>query len=361
MRRIVLILSIFALAASCRNISDAGWQTIPFVRETVSDDSSASHKVMKAYSRNRAYSIYIIGEPEDCKRFSSKLFVCDERDNVTGNFVSDGLPDFSGEEIVSISDYAHSPYSKYLEEGREEELRELIVRECIDALDTLSFVSPYDRQGLGKRIPAKMIILTSSYSDTYGLKDVDSLYSAFGCSVRIVNPLRSMLSSARTAKDPCIGILTRRERLSAGIYSGCYAFPKNESEGADQLISFLDNYIAAGFTKPLSSIILDDPSVLSSDLEATLERVLSVMNEESFKYSRMITSDFRIINPESVTASECYDILRKENLFTHNIAFPKEVNLMSVGSPDSPGYILIPFNEKFLHQDVQIDSLSRGN
>lgn len=361
MKRFALIFSLVALAVSCRNVSEQGRLTIPFVREVISQTSSPAHTIMSRYTRNRAYPIYVIGEPEECQRFANKLVLCDVRDNVTGNFGSDGLPDFAGEKIVTLADYAGSPYSNFLDEGRENDLRELVVRECIDALDTLCFLSPYDRQGLGRRSPAKMIVLASSYADTYGFFDVDSLFSAFGCNVKIVNPLRSMLASAKSAKDPCIGVLTRRNMLSAGIYAGCFAFPKNEEEGADQLISFLDNYIAAGYTKPLSSIIIDDPEVSLSEMALTLERILSVMNEESFTYSRIISSDFRIIDPESTIASECYDIMRKENIFTHYIAFPKEEKLMSIVSSDSPGYTIIPFNEKFLQPNVQIDSTARGN
>ena len=42
-------------------------------------------------------------------------------------------------------------------------------------------------------------------------------------------------------------------------------------------------------------------------------------------------------------SDECYAILRKGNLFTHNIAFPRSLEFQTVAAPDST-FVLTPYD-----------------
>ncbi len=68
------------------------------------------------------------------------------------------------------------------------------------------------------------------------------------------------------------------------------------------------------------------------------------MNEDSITYGKMIANEIQVLDSFDVAASACYDILRSNNLFTHNISFPQLVTYLPVSKPETEdrSIILIP-------------------
>ena len=52
----------------------------------------------------------------------------DSFNNVTGEEIPDGVPDFAGEDFVYLADQANMPYGVYSSVGKTEYLKELIIK-----------------------------------------------------------------------------------------------------------------------------------------------------------------------------------------------------------------------------------------
>lgn len=321
---------------------------VPLVGEILADKYCPEYGILESCAVPDKYgAVFILGEETDCEVFSSALLSCDSRDNIRGNYAPDGLLDFSGERICSVVDFAGGDYSSYPASGLDDSLATQMVRLSLLAIDTLCYMSPYDLKGLAEQPRAKIVLLASSYADTYGMYDVDSLFNASGCGVFVVNPLTEMKKSAFSKGAANVGVLAPAENLSSGLYKDCVAFPA-AGKGRDVLTGFLDSYLAAGYSKPLDALIVDDYSVNCDSLASSLARIRSVMNEESVLYSPLISEKFRIIDPRTVVCSVCFDILRRDNLFAHRISMPRFEKYMTVRRPEM---ILIPYNERYIETE----------
>ena len=106
------------------------------------------------------------------------------------------------------------------------------------------------------------------------------------------------------------------------MQSSCFVVP-TASDSTSVLKSFFDNYIGAGLSKPLDALIVDDTTVDPDALKNELAGIISVMNESSMTYGPLLAEDFRILCSSDVVLERTYDIMRKQNLFTHNISKPQ--------------------------------------
>ncbi len=107
---------------------------------------------------------------------------------------------------------------------------------------------------------------------------------------------------------------------------------------------FLSDYLEAGNTKPLDAILIDDLAVRPDSLKNELAEIVSVMNESSMTFGRLISRNFVFLDTFDSVADYCYALLRENNLFTHNIAKPQVSIYRPVRKPESGdrSIILIP-------------------
>ena len=345
-------LCLLILSCACRQTETYQRPTIPFVHSVLSGSFAYERAVVTDFSLSASEgALFLIGDQERCARLSESLVRSDRFDNVDGRDQQDGLPDFAGETICSIYDVANTPYRGYIGADNEEFLRELAVRGVLSAMDTLCFVSPYDRSGMGEKPVAKLVVLTSSYMAAFGQFDADTLLRALDCPLPVIAPVSSMLDEVfASEKTPAmIGFLAPKADIASGIYSAlvqqkarsagrptpeCVVFAPEAGE--DPFQSFLDSYISAGYGQPLDVLIVDDLDVDMARLEESRGRVTSVMNEETLTYGKALAPDFRVLDVRSTLTSTCYRILRERNLFTHNIARPKTRAYMTCLKPDLP-------------------------
>ena len=370
MKRLIFALTLVASLASCGRETVYVRETIPLVNGILSDTDSDTYRFLSGIDRldSRA-SVYVVGSRERSIRLCERMMHYDSRDNADGSMLTDALPDFSGEKISVILDLANEPYGQKIDSGDEDYLREVTVRNCLMALDTLCYLSPYDQEGLGSKSPAKLIILSSSYGDAFGLFDADTLLRSTGCAVKILSPLSAMLSRLFASHEGSlnIGIISNRGVLASGIYESVFADAAakhgramsecvvySTDDGGDALLSFLDNYLEDGNTRPLDAILVDDFSIDVAAMEKTLARVTSVMSEESLTYKNIISADFEVLDGETAVIEESLDILRARNAFSHNIHYPKAEWFATAAVPEQRtdiegGYMLIQYTQ----DDVQ--------
>lgn len=342
-----IFLAVSALCSCAQRPGDS-LPTIKYVRQIVAEKNSAEYFIAAGYdNRNRDADIYILGEPERVNSMRDLFLRSDSRDNIDGSSSMDDLPDFAGETFACIPDSANAPYSAMLGKGKgkEDAFCEFTVRECLAAIDTVCSMSEFDTGRLGRKRTSKMIVLTSPESAAYGEHDIDTLGILMGKNFNVVSCLGTATERAfRTCRGPLrIGYITRPENNASEackdvflrfVYkfgrknADCFVFAP-DSTGGDVFRNFMDSYIRASKSAPLSVIIVDDPDLDVNAMHSSYDYLTSIMNSESLTYSKYISESFDIIDAEEITVSTCYDILRKQNLFTHNITMPKAINYLT--------------------------------
>ncbi len=363
MKRYCLILAccIAALATlSCKKKAAAGDPPIALVSSIISDPSLPAHKLVADYNANDASkSIFVAGSPVLCESLRQKLMTVDEFDNIDGKRMQDGLPDFAGEVICTMVDFANSPYGPFVEDARLDDLREVSVRNVLAAMDTLCYINEFDRRGVASKPLPKLLVLASPYADAFGKYDIDTLFSSLGCSLPVMYPFEVMLDKVfKSKKGPVmVGVLSGKESLSPAGYEalvarkaaeegrngcGCIVFP-SDSGVQDPLLAFLDSCLVAGRVRPLDAIIVDDPAADASNMRWTLRRITDSGNQESLSYGNLVSAGCMLQEITGTVSEECYRILRGNNLFTHNIAYPKSLEFKTVLQSDST-FVLTPYD-----------------
>lgn len=337
--RLSLLIPVILLGVSCNRHAPAPRATIPFVEEIMKDSENPYNRMLSGIKADRNGELCIIGRSTNALLLSEIIAASDNRDNIDGFENQDGLADFAGETIACILDTMDLPYYGFIEGNREELLRESTVRHILAAVDTTTHISPFDEKGIGRKNRSKFIILADPFLAEYGGFDADTLLSSFGCGIPVVNSLDIMYDEVMSSNPGSFmaGILCGKEYTSYGIHSrrfkskakehgvkdaDCVVFPIQGDDSSELIKVFLDKYIDAGFTKPLNAIIIDDYGIAENGIKISLANLISVLNEESMTYRKLIADDFRIVSSSNSLINYCYDYLRKNNSFTHNIAQP---------------------------------------
>lgn len=365
----IVLAALIALAAVLYNTLRKGGSIVSaeapveFVSEIIGDSSSAEHKLVAGYNpADASKAIFIFGSRKRTQSIAEALIGCDAYDNVDGSSQPDGLKDFAGETFCTVANFSN--FGEMVNDGRLEDLRELTARNVLAAMDTLCYVSPYDRSGMGKKPLAKLIILGSACMTQYGHYDVDSLFNALNCELPVISPMELIAEEAVNAnrgKDILtVGVLAgnapvdlygpyiKTKAAKAGIDSVlCVGF--KVPEGEDPLLSFLDRYSELGISRPMDAILIDDMNIDLSAFNQSLSQITSVMNAESLTYGNLISPNFRIIDSRSRICAATYSILRTSNLFTHFISQPRKLDYMLI-TKEAPEkeLMLLQYNERYI-------------
>ena len=339
---------------------------VEFVSDIIQNNYSPEHRLVSGYkAEDASKAIFVFGSRSRTQAVAKVLLECDAYDNVDGSANPDGLKDFAGETVCTVANFSN--FGEMVNDGRLEDLRELTARNVLAAMDTLCYVSPYDRSGMGKKPLAKLIILGSACMTQYGQYDIDSLFNALNCHLPVITPMQLIVDEAvetNKGKDMiAVGVLAgnapvdlygpyiRTKAAKAGIDSVlCVGF--KVPEGEDPLLSFLDRYSELGISRPLDAILVDDLGVDLSVFNESLSRITSVMNAESLTYGNLISSNFKSIDSRSRICRAAYSILRKGNLFTHYISQPRQLDYMLIQKegPDNE-LMLLQYNERYIPQN----------
>ena len=344
LRTAVLVIFAFAVSVSCQNRRRP--VSAPLVREILQDKSSREYQLISASSKlNPQGEIVVIGSERAVTILSEKMAVIDVRDNVDGSFGSDGLPDFAGETITCIIDTTGRPEElMYVDDVSKEmiESGKYFLNGFINALDTLYHETPFDLEGIGRRTPAKMIISADPLLTDLIRYDVDTLFSALGSKVHLLAPvdeLSGAILNSRSGRDVVAAVMHDPMFENSDIFvhrfmdnasmAGSYgssvsSFPTPKD--ADNLFTaFIDEYAAAGYSRPINVIAVADFGVDFEAFKNDCASSLSILSEDSAKYSKYLAKDFSLVSSLEIIIAKCYDTLREDNIFTHIIANPQIV------------------------------------
>ena len=171
---------------ACGRKVESSFDSIGYVNALLADSLSSLQGLAKS-SAKQSGCISLIGDPKMCLEVSEKFMTSDEFDNIDGKAKPDGLPDFAGETVESVLDFANAPYEGYVSAADGKTfLRELAVRNALAALDTTCTANPYAASSRISKGSPKVLIICSPVLAEYGGDDVSSLFEKIDCNVPVI-------------------------------------------------------------------------------------------------------------------------------------------------------------------------------
>ncbi len=365
MKRILVFLVAAVLLVACKPGEGRSFETIDYVKRIAADTTGAEFGLVRGWDANG--SIAILGEPEEAVYLAESLMLSDRFNNISGRDANDMLPDFAGERIAAILDVEHAPYAQYIP-GMETVLREVTVRGVLAALDTVCRLNAFNEDALMGKQRAKVLVLGSSVTYSCGYADVDTLFKMASRKIPVVTPVESMLSRAFEGATGAlnIGVWADETVIASGSYQAAFArfaaarkdlkaslslfCPEQEGDAGNRLLSFLDKYADGAAAIPMSVLLLDDYGVNIPKLKEQLDEIRRMESPEMVDYNKLLAPDFRFVDASDAVVSDIYQLLRKRNLFTHNIAYP----VLDVFQTLTAGehFVLVPSQAKNIPEET---------
>lgn len=361
-RLFILFLSLMAVVSCAHHVQSRKY-VIPYVTKIMADTSAAEHKVLtRGVDNADRGSIAVIGAAEDVVRITESLLLHDLHDNISGRETPDGLPDFAGESFASIYDLANDPYEGYFSVGNDEFLNELNVRAFVKAVDTLALNSTIFTERRGYKQRSKIVIYASSYASAYGFTEVDTLCKTLAPNVVVFAPVQAMTHyvGRHLKGNANVAVWSDHNKIDKGIYSTvipevlkeypelklnyqAFAPPEYEymedTDTKSSLVHFLDMYSSANGDAKLSAILIDNELVLLEEMREAVREIMTTEDSEYLNYRTLLSKDFVIIDAGEALSEQCYEYMRKANVFTHKIAYPDMKCYFTAALPNLDGAV----------------------
>ena len=330
MRKALIVIAALCAALSCKQAPKAPRPAIALVQSIVEDTTGIRGIVEN--KRGAEGAIALIGDPADVAVLSSRFLSRDQVDNVDGRQKRDSLPDFAGETIQAILDAFNAPYSHFLGEGcSTDSLREVAVTNALSAWDTTSFRASTGGRAKLRKASAKILIYTSSLQKEFGLFDVDTLLQLTGGQCTLLNPVDVLLQKVKADGARNIAVWAPQAVKDARVWEKAFGHradatlsvhtPAQAVDIRNRFRDVLRQYQVTGL--PLDALILDGYDMDENLIRTEIRLIRLGGTDEDRAFSEMLTKDFRIYNPADALLDGTYEILRQENFFTHQIAWPQ--------------------------------------
>lgn len=337
MRRFIIWgVAVLAVFTSCHRRAQAPESTLPLVLSIAADSTGTGRLVAQAGRQGPDGSVAIIGQPEEVLPLARRFQSVDVVDNIDGRPVRDSLPDFAGERFDVILDAFNESYAHFIQEGdalqRTDSLREAAVRNAIFAWDTTCVRSASDSEYLLEKTRSKILIFTSSMQAEYGLADVDTLQQLCGGRSILLSPVDILLEQAYALGARELAVWAGRATRKSHAWQAVFArkgwadarltvlTPEPALDIRTEFRNLLRQYRTTG--RKLDVLIVDHYSFDLTYLESELALIRKEGTEEDSSFDKMLSRDFRILEPQQALIRTTYELLRSRRLFTHRIARP---------------------------------------
>lgn len=114
------------------------------------------------------------------------IFALDAFDNDSLRPGADGRPDFENERFVYFGDQANMPYGNYAAAGKEDYLRELIMKDVLFLLGRRYYETATAPQPVFEKPPVKAIVIACNTATAYGLEHIRDAVEAWQLPVIVV-------------------------------------------------------------------------------------------------------------------------------------------------------------------------------
>jgi len=326
-KNFALVLGVLSVCSCAANVQERKEVLSDYSLSILDNKSGIEYQsIQETNSFNSQGAIYLVGELNPTISLKESFSKADLRDNTSASEVSDGLKDFAGEQIIALYDVHNTPYYSLYELSNLDSLRRNVINLCLSCIEEKCAISPYDKEGTGKKAKAKYIVLDSPYLASFGGNEAQEIFDRIGSKVRIVSPFQCMIreltaqnkDSYRVAvyanslvKDPEV-YQKQISDLSTTVLPlpvDCYVYLNEGSN--NPLKSLLDSYLANSYGTKLDAILIDDNSIDPHQIRKTLEEVRSIMNEDYTIYGHMFSEDFKLLIASESVCNDCFDFLSR--------------------------------------------------
>lgn len=177
---------------------------------------------------------------------------------------ADGVGDFAAERFTYFGDQANMPYGNYPAAGREDLLRELILRDATFLLGQ-RYLSKPEGEVLSDKAGVKAIVIACNTATAFGLEDIRAVMAKWGLSIPVVGVVEAgargvMELLPRDSRPDAIAVLA-----TVGT-CGCEAYPKAISQATGLAGKPMPVIIQQG-SVGLAGAIEGDPAFVSTTPE----------------------------------------------------------------------------------------------
>jgi len=151
------------------------------------------------------------------------LLTYDQHNNTNGQPGADGVPDFQNERFVYLGDQANMPYGNYSAAGKEDFLRELIMKDAIFLLGNRYWPSPLAKTPSFDKPPVKAIVIACNTATAYGLGDIRAAVERWKLPVLVVGVVEAGADSfveelPADGQPSAVAVMATLGTCSSGAY-----------------------------------------------------------------------------------------------------------------------------------------------
>jgi glutamate racemase len=133
---------------------------------------------------------------------------------------ADGVPDFAGEKFLYLADQANMPYGNYPSKGKEDFLRELILKDAVFLLGKRYHGAEGPRFD---KPPVKAIVIACNTATAYGIEDIRVALKTWGLDVPVIGVVeagaRAVVEQLPSdGKAPTVGVLATVGTCASNAY-----------------------------------------------------------------------------------------------------------------------------------------------
>jgi len=228
----ILLVSSVLVAICCSRRVDSADRTLAYVNSLLVDSLSELRALSEINGKSSG-AIVLVGDPAGCLRLSEWMLLCDEFDNIDAKRSSDGLPDFSGETIVSVLNFVDTAYqSLAATKDGQVALRELTIRNSLASLRI--------------RPRCKILLICNPVLSEYGGSDVRDLFERVGCNVPVIYSSDTTVSLS----DVCFLTMRKMNMFTHNIsYPSASLFMtiRDSIDSRESVVPFVDSLVPASF------------------------------------------------------------------------------------------------------------------
>jgi glutamate racemase len=151
------------------------------------------------------------------------LLTYDQHNNANGQPGQDGVPDFQNERFVYLGDQANMPYGNYSVAGKEDFLRELIMRDAIFLLGNRYWPNANAKIPSFDKPAVKAIVIACNTATAYGLEDIRAAVDRWQLPVMVVGVVEAGADSfvqelQANAAPSAVAVMATLGTCSSGAY-----------------------------------------------------------------------------------------------------------------------------------------------
>lgn len=291
----------------------------------------------------------------------------DAHDNRTGAPGADGVPDFAGERFIYLGDQANMPYGNYTAVGRQDFLRELVLRDLLFLLGR-RYVEPTPEGPRPRtdKLPVKAIVIACNTATAVGLADLRTALKAWNLPLQVIGVIEAGANATvDNGRTGGVAVFATVATCASEAYPRALAQAATERDRAARPVHQLG-------LPTLAAAIEGDASVRQTPAEivqAEIGRFLAQCREQpaakpidtlvlGCTHYPLVKQDFArafadaardpataallaptlaIVDPAETTAADLYRLLRDRNLRATEPRAGSDRFFLSVANPQAAG------------------------